>query len=65
MLNGSLVIHDVTTEDSGKYTCFAGNSCNIKHQEASLRVVGMWHRFGGCIQNVFEEELCISLIYIV
>lgn len=39
MLNGSLVIHDVTTEDSGKYTCFAGNSCNIKHQEASLRVV--------------------------
>nr|XP_016847012.1 PREDICTED: inactive tyrosine-protein kinase 7 isoform X1 [Anolis carolinensis] len=39
MSNGSLVIYDVTTEDSGKYTCIAGNSCNIKHHEAFLHVV--------------------------
>lgn len=32
--NGSLVIHDVAPEDSGRYTCIAGNSCNIKHTEA-------------------------------
>uniref|UniRef100_A0A8D0FZR7 Inactive tyrosine-protein kinase 7 n=1 Tax=Sphenodon punctatus TaxID=8508 RepID=A0A8D0FZR7_SPHPU len=37
--NGSLVIYDVTTEDSGKYTCIAGNSCNIKDHEATLFVV--------------------------
>lgn len=40
MPNGSLVIYDVTAEDSGKYTCIAGNSCNIKHREAFLYVVG-------------------------
>lgn len=40
MPNGSLVIYDVTSEDSGKYTCIAGNSCNIKHREAFLYVVG-------------------------
>ncbi|XP_062980026.1 inactive tyrosine-protein kinase 7 isoform X2 [Elgaria multicarinata webbii] len=39
MPNNSLVIYDVTTEDSGKYTCIAGNSCNIKHHEAFLQVV--------------------------
>ncbi|RXM35251.1 Inactive tyrosine-protein kinase 7 [Acipenser ruthenus] len=39
MPNGSLVISDVTTEDSGKYTCIAGNSCNIKHRDAFLYVV--------------------------
>ncbi|KAM6460905.1 inactive tyrosine-protein kinase 7 [Liasis olivaceus] len=39
MTNGSLIIYDVTTEDSGKYTCIAGNSCNIKHHEAFLHVV--------------------------
>uniref|UniRef100_A0A8C6CXY9 Protein tyrosine kinase 7 (inactive) n=1 Tax=Moschus moschiferus TaxID=68415 RepID=A0A8C6CXY9_MOSMO len=37
--NGSLVIHDVAPEDSGRYTCIAGNSCNIKHTEAPLYVV--------------------------
>uniref|UniRef100_F7AGL8 Inactive tyrosine-protein kinase 7 n=1 Tax=Ornithorhynchus anatinus TaxID=9258 RepID=F7AGL8_ORNAN len=37
--NGSLVIHNVAPEDSGRYTCIAGNSCNIKHVEASLYVV--------------------------
>lgn len=40
MLNGSLIIYDVSAEDTGKYTCIAGNSCNIKHHEASLLVVG-------------------------
>lgn len=40
MPNGSLVIYDVTTKDSGRYTCIAGNSCNIKHREAFLYVVG-------------------------
>uniref|UniRef100_A0A7M4EQM9 Inactive tyrosine-protein kinase 7 n=1 Tax=Crocodylus porosus TaxID=8502 RepID=A0A7M4EQM9_CROPO len=39
MPNGSLVIYDVTTKDSGRYTCIAGNSCNIKHREAFLYVV--------------------------
>lgn len=38
--NGSLVIHDVAPEDSGHYTCIAGNSCNIEHTEAPLYVVG-------------------------
>ncbi|XP_074845376.1 inactive tyrosine-protein kinase 7 isoform X2 [Carettochelys insculpta] len=37
--NSSLVISDVTAEDSGRYTCIAGNSCNIKHREAMLFVV--------------------------
>ncbi|XP_054885612.1 inactive tyrosine-protein kinase 7 [Poeciliopsis prolifica] len=39
MPNGSLVIRDVTTDDSGRYTCVAGNSCNIKDQMARLYVV--------------------------
>uniref|UniRef100_H3B0U8 Inactive tyrosine-protein kinase 7 n=1 Tax=Latimeria chalumnae TaxID=7897 RepID=H3B0U8_LATCH len=39
MANGSLVINSVVTEDSGKYTCIAGNSCNIKHIDAFLMVV--------------------------
>ncbi|XP_075770592.1 inactive tyrosine-protein kinase 7-like, partial [Pelodiscus sinensis] len=39
MPNGSLVIADVTADDSGRYTCIAGNSCNIKHREAMLYVV--------------------------
>lgn len=47
MTNGSLIIYDVTTADSGKYTCIAGNSCNIKHHEAFLHVVGKDYRFDG------------------
>ncbi|KAG7492855.1 hypothetical protein MATL_G00019530 [Megalops atlanticus] len=39
MPNGSLVIRDVSTEDTGKYTCIAGNSCNIKSTSADLYVV--------------------------
>lgn len=39
MSNGSLVIYDVTSEDSGKYTCIAGNICNIKHKDVFLYVV--------------------------
>ncbi len=40
MPNGSLVIHDVSMEDTGSYTCIAGNSCNIAHTSAELYVVG-------------------------
>lgn len=40
MPNGSLVIHDVLMEDTGSYTCIAGNSCNIAHTSAELFVVG-------------------------
>ncbi|KAM3865337.1 inactive tyrosine-protein kinase 7-like [Diretmus argenteus] len=39
LANGSLVISDVTMEDTGSYTCIAGNSCNIGHKEAHLYVV--------------------------
>lgn len=39
MPNGSLVITDVTTEDTGKYICVAGNSCSIKDSVAQLYVV--------------------------
>uniref|UniRef100_A0A9J8BHH3 Inactive tyrosine-protein kinase 7 n=2 Tax=Cyprinus carpio TaxID=7962 RepID=A0A9J8BHH3_CYPCA len=38
MANGSLVIHDVSMEDTGSYTCIAGNSCNIAHTSAELYV---------------------------
>lgn len=40
MPNGSLVISDVTADDTGRYTCVAGNSCNIKDRVAQLYVVG-------------------------
>ncbi|XP_051508295.1 inactive tyrosine-protein kinase 7-like isoform X1 [Myxocyprinus asiaticus] len=39
MPNGSLVISDVTTDDTGMYTCIAGNSCNIRDSAAQLYVV--------------------------
>uniref|UniRef100_A0A8C9ZEI7 Inactive tyrosine-protein kinase 7 n=1 Tax=Sander lucioperca TaxID=283035 RepID=A0A8C9ZEI7_SANLU len=39
MPNGSLVITDVTTDDTGRYTCVAGNSCSIKDRVAQLYVV--------------------------
>ncbi|XP_051978070.1 inactive tyrosine-protein kinase 7-like [Xyrauchen texanus] len=39
MANGSLVIYDVSTEDTGSYTCIAGNSCNIADTSAELYVV--------------------------
>ncbi|TNN61326.1 Inactive tyrosine-protein kinase 7 [Liparis tanakae] len=39
MPNGSLVISDVTTDDTGRYTCVAGNSCSIKDRVAKLYVV--------------------------
>uniref|UniRef100_A0A665WTQ7 Inactive tyrosine-protein kinase 7 n=1 Tax=Echeneis naucrates TaxID=173247 RepID=A0A665WTQ7_ECHNA len=39
MANGSLVISDVTTDDTGRYTCVAGNSCNIRDRVAQLYVV--------------------------
>lgn len=40
MPNGSLLITDVSAEDTGEYTCVAGNSCNIKGRVAQLYVVG-------------------------
>uniref|UniRef100_A0A3B1IRW7 Inactive tyrosine-protein kinase 7 n=1 Tax=Astyanax mexicanus TaxID=7994 RepID=A0A3B1IRW7_ASTMX len=39
MPNGSLVITDVTTDDTGKYTCVAGNICSIRDRVAQLYVV--------------------------
>ncbi|XP_056617372.1 inactive tyrosine-protein kinase 7 [Triplophysa dalaica] len=39
MPNGSLVISDVTTDDTGVYTCIAGNNCNIRDTTAQLYVV--------------------------
>uniref|UniRef100_A0A8C1ASH9 Inactive tyrosine-protein kinase 7 n=1 Tax=Cyprinus carpio carpio TaxID=630221 RepID=A0A8C1ASH9_CYPCA len=39
MTNGSLVISNVTTEDTGVYTCIAGNTCNIRDTAAQLYVV--------------------------
>uniref|UniRef100_A0A8C6TSJ2 Inactive tyrosine-protein kinase 7 n=1 Tax=Neogobius melanostomus TaxID=47308 RepID=A0A8C6TSJ2_9GOBI len=39
MPNGSLLITDVSAEDTGRYTCVAGNSCNIKGLVAQLYVV--------------------------
>lgn len=39
MPNGSLVITDVTTDDTGKYTCVVGNSCSINDRVAQLYVV--------------------------
>ncbi|KAL7877960.1 hypothetical protein SRHO_G00046030 [Serrasalmus rhombeus] len=39
MPNGSLVISDVSTEDTGKYICIAGNSCSIRDRVAQLYVV--------------------------
>ncbi|KAM9316194.1 inactive tyrosine-protein kinase 7 [Gastrophryne carolinensis] len=39
MPNRSLVIYQVAKEDSGKYTCIAGNACNIMHRDAFLYAV--------------------------
>ncbi|KAL2082820.1 hypothetical protein ACEWY4_020593 [Coilia grayii] len=39
MQNGSLVISDVVTDDTGRYTCVAGNSCGISDHAAQLYVV--------------------------
>ncbi|XP_055492113.1 inactive tyrosine-protein kinase 7 [Leucoraja erinacea] len=39
MENGSLIIYDVSADDTGKYTCIAGNNCNIQHRDAFLYVV--------------------------
>ncbi|XP_056136239.1 inactive tyrosine-protein kinase 7a [Lampris incognitus] len=39
LANGSLLISDVAMEDTGSYTCIAGNNCNIGHTTAQLYVV--------------------------
>ncbi|XP_045551270.1 inactive tyrosine-protein kinase 7-like [Salmo salar] len=36
MPNDSMVITDVTTDDTAKYTCTAGNSCSISDVVAQL-----------------------------
>ncbi|XP_063523076.1 inactive tyrosine-protein kinase 7 isoform X13 [Pongo pygmaeus] len=59
--NGSLVIHDVAPEDSGRYTCIAGNSCNIKHTEAPLYVVGGPLQNGQPSAEIQEEVALTSL----
>ncbi|CAK6951801.1 inactive tyrosine-protein kinase 7 [Scomber scombrus] len=50
MPNGSLIITDVTTDDTGRYTCVAGNSCSIKDRVAQLYVVDK------PVHNLDEEE---------
>ncbi|XP_063047864.1 inactive tyrosine-protein kinase 7 [Engraulis encrasicolus] len=50
MANGSLVISDVVTDDTGRYTCVAGNSCGISDHAAQLYVVEK------PVQPVVEEE---------
>ncbi|KAJ8285013.1 hypothetical protein COCON_G00038630 [Conger conger] len=50
MANGSLVIRDVSTEDTGKYTCIAGNSCDIRSTFAELYVVEK------PVQQLMEDE---------
>lgn len=62
--NGSLVIHDVAPEDSGRYTCIAGNSCNIKHTEAPLYVVGMTCGGVSCTGSGAAGLLSHQLLYI-
>ena len=57
MPNGSLVITDVTTDDTGRYTCVAGNSCSIKDRMAQLYVVGEsnthWRIYTG---SLYQEQ---------
>lgn len=48
MPNGSLLITDVTTDDTGRYTCVAGNSCSIKDRVAQLYVVGECNTRAAC-----------------
>ena len=40
MANGSLVIHNVRTDDTGRYSCVVGNSCGFNDRVAQLYVVG-------------------------
>lgn len=53
MPNGSLVIRDVTTDDTGRYTCVAGNSCSIKDRVAMLYVVGEFFRHTQTLCTVY------------
>ncbi|KAK1791796.1 hypothetical protein P4O66_013777, partial [Electrophorus voltai] len=39
MPNGTLVISDVSKDDTGQYTCIAGNSCSLKDRVTKLYVV--------------------------
>uniref|UniRef100_A0A8C1T4N6 Inactive tyrosine-protein kinase 7 n=1 Tax=Cyprinus carpio TaxID=7962 RepID=A0A8C1T4N6_CYPCA len=58
MANGSLVIHDVSMEDTGSYTCIAGNSCNIAHTSAELYVVAKVQTW-----KLFDIPNCFSAPY--
>lgn len=59
MPNGSLVITDVTTDDTGRYTCVAGNSCSIKDRVAQLYVVGEFDTHTCVHANIFTQACFI------
>ncbi|XP_067381849.1 inactive tyrosine-protein kinase 7 isoform X3 [Channa argus] len=60
MANGSLVITNVTTDDTGRYTCVVGNSCNIRDRVAQLYVVGGAVQQNGHTTTEIQEEVALT-----